>query len=129
MLNDILANALSKTMNNQARGKKTLTIKPSSKLILEVLKIMNENGYIGEVTLEEDGRGGKLKVQMIGAINKCGAIKPRMPVKKDGFEKQEKQFLPARNFGILIISTHQGIMTHDTAKKKGIGGKLLAYCY
>ena len=45
------------------------------------------------------------------------------------FEKYEKRFLPAKDFGIIIMTTPQGIMTHIEAKKKSTGGKLLAYCY
>ncbi|MBN2454630.1 30S ribosomal protein S8 [Candidatus Woesearchaeota archaeon] len=129
MQNDILSDALSNIMNSQAKGKKSIRIKPASMLLKKVLSILNENGYIGEVKVEEDSRGNKFEVQLIGTINKCGAIKPRFPAKKDGFEKFEKIFLPARNFGIIIVSTQQGIMTHESAKNKGIGGKLLAYCY
>ena len=129
MQNDILSNALSNLMNSQAKGKKTVLVRPTSKLIKKVLAIMNENGYLGEIKFEEDGRGNRFEVNLIGTINKCGPIKPRFSVKKDNFEKFEKMFLPARNFGMLIVSTQQGIMTHNAAKNKGIGGKLLAYCY
>ncbi len=45
------------------------------------------------------------------------------------FEKFEKRFLPAKDFGFLILSTSKGIMTHLAAKEKSIGGKLLAYVY
>jgi small subunit ribosomal protein S8 len=50
-------------------------------------------------------------------------------VKRDGFEKYEKRFLPAFNYGILIVTTPNGVMTHEDAKKEGIGGRLLAYVY
>ena len=60
---------------------------------------------------------------------KCGAIKPNFSVKKDGFEKFEKRYLPAKDFGVLIVSTSQGIMTHVEAKEKKLGGKLIAYVY
>jgi small subunit ribosomal protein S8 len=50
-------------------------------------------------------------------------------LKTDEFEKWEKRFLPARGFGILLISTTKGIMTHEDAKKQHLGGKLLAYVY
>ena len=42
---------------------------------------------------------------------------------------REKRYLPAKDFGILIMSTSKGIMTHYDAKKKNLGGKLLSYCY
>ena len=49
--------------------------------------------------------------------------------KKADFEKFERRYLPAKDMGILIVSTPAGIMTHVEAKKKGLGGRLLAYCY
>jgi small subunit ribosomal protein S8 len=126
---DPLANALNHISNCERVGKKVAYIKPASKLIGRVLKVMQDYGYIGEFEFIEDGRAGIFKVELIGKINKCGAIKPRFPVKKLGYEKFEKRYLPARDFGILIVSTTQGVMSHEEAKKKGLGGRLLAYVY
>ncbi len=126
---DPLADALSNIMNHELAGKKTVIIKPASKLIGEVLKIMLQEGYIGEFEYIDDGRAGKFRVQLLGRINKCGVIKPRFPVKKKDFEKWEKRYLPAHDIGILIVSTPQGVMTHKEAIKRGIGGRLLAYVY
>jgi len=50
-------------------------------------------------------------------------------VKAGEFEKFEKRFLPARGFGILIISTTSGVITHEEAREKNIGGKLIGYIY
>ena len=66
---------------------------------------------------------------MAGSINKCGVIKPRFSVKKNEYEKFEKRYLPAHGFGIIIVSTPKGLMMHDEAIEKGLGGKLIAYCY
>jgi len=126
---DPLANALSTIMNNEVRGKKECLIYPASKLIINVLKTMQKEGYIGNIEYIEDGRGGKLKVEVLGSINKCGVIKPRFPVKDDEFEKWEERYLPARDIGILIVSTSKGVMTHIEAKRQGVGGVLLAYVY
>jgi len=129
MLNDSLANALSNILNKENARTKECLIKPSSKIIKEVLKIMKDNYYIGEFKEIEDSKGNILSVQLLNKINKCGVVKPRFSVKKDGYEKFEKRFLLAKDFGILIVSTPLGIMTNNEAKKKRIGGKLLAYCY
>ncbi|MCD6358088.1 MAG: 30S ribosomal protein S8 [Thermoprotei archaeon] len=126
---DTLANALATIKNNEARGKRECIIYPSSKLIIEVLKVMRKAGYIGEVEYIEDGRGGKLRVQLLGRINDCGVIKPRFPVKKDEFEKWEERYLPARDIGLLIVSTSKGVMSHKEAEEVGVGGVLLAYVY
>ena len=66
---------------------------------------------------------------MLGTINKCGVIKPRLGVKKNNFEKFEKRYLPSKDFGFLIVSTSKGLMVHNEAKEKGVGGNLIAYCY
>jgi small subunit ribosomal protein S8 len=129
MMNDPLASVLSNVLNSEKSGHRLVKSKPVSKTIQQVLGKMTELKYLGEVTVENDGRGGTLNINLIGNINKCGAIKPRHAVHKEGFEKFEKRFLPAKDFGVLIVSTPQGVMTHTEAKKKGIGGRLLAYCY
>jgi small subunit ribosomal protein S8 len=44
-------------------------------------------------------------------------------------EYWEKQYLPGKNFGLLILSTSQGVISHEQARKVGIGGELLGYVY
>lgn len=128
-LNDPLSNLMSNINNAENFGKDEITFKPSSKIILKVLKILQSHHYIGDFNEIKTNKGSLVKVNLINRINKCGAIKPRFAVKKDDFEKFEKSFLMAKDFGIIIVSTNQGIMTHVDAKEKGLGGRLLAYCY
>lgn len=129
MLNDPLAAALSKILNAERRNKKEVLIKPASRTIKTVLGIMNLNNYLGSFEEMKDGRGNFLKVSLLGNLNQCGVIKPRFATKKDQFEKWEKRYLPAQGFGLLFVSTPYGILTHDQAKEKNTGGRLLAYCY
>lgn len=129
---DTLANALATIMNNEMRGKKEAIIMPASKLIINVLKIMQQEGYIGEFEYIDDGRWGKVRVQLLGRINKCGVIKPRFSVKYTDLERMPhwlRKYLPSRDIGVLILSTSQGVMTHKEALKRKIGGVLLAYVY
>ena len=128
-MNDALSNALSKIYDNEKTGKKEVIINPSTKVIIRVLDLMSERDYLGKYELTKTNRGDALKLHLLGRINKCGVIKPRFSVKKDGFEKFEKRFLPAQNFGVLIVSTSKGIMIHEEAREKGLGGKLIAYVY
>jgi|SRR3989338_4839453 len=129
VLNDPVSNALSKIMNAEKVTKRDCVIKPFSKTLKDILRIMNERKYIGEISEHQDGKGNFLKVELIGRINGCNAIRPRHSVKKGQFEKFEKRYLPAREFGVLVVSTSQGIMAHDDVKKKRIGGRLIAYVY
>ncbi len=129
VLLDPLANALSNIQNNEIVGKQDVIISPASKIIAATLKIMQRFGYIGEFEYIDDGRAGKFQVQLLGRINKVNVIKPRYSLKKDEFEKWESRFLPAKDFGLLILTTSKGIISHTEAKEMGIGGRLLAYVY
>ncbi|RJS84301.1 30S ribosomal protein S8 [Candidatus Bathyarchaeota archaeon] len=126
---DVLSNGLTTIINNEMRRKRECIIWPASKLLGNTLRVFQMNGYIGEFEFIDDGRTGKFRVQLLGRINKCGAIRPRYPVKAKEIEQWEKMFLPAKGIGILVISTPQGVMSHIEAKKKNLGGRLLAYVY
>jgi small subunit ribosomal protein S8 len=126
---DPLADAMSSIYNSELVGKPEIIVAPASSLIERVLRVMQAKGYIGEFETIDDGKAGRIRIQLMGRTNRCGVIKPRFPVKRDGFEDYEKKFLPAYNYGILIVTTPQGVMTHEEAKKRGIGGRLLAYVY
>jgi small subunit ribosomal protein S8 len=69
------------------------------------------------------------KVVLSGQINDCGVIRPRYSVKRDDLERYEARYLPAQDFGVLILTTTKGVLSHADAKKDGVGGKLLAYVY
>jgi small subunit ribosomal protein S8 len=129
MLNDTLATALSKILNFEKIGRKDCLVMPVSTTMKKVFELLNTHGYIGQAELVSDARGGALKVHLLGKINKCGVIKPRYAVGKLDYEKFEKRYLPAKNVGVLIVSTPKGLMTHDDAKKHQHGGRLVAYCY
>lgn len=129
MQSDPLNDAMSVMKNASSIGKSECMIQPSSKLIGRVLKVMQDHGYVNQFEYVEDGKAGKFRVMMKGAINNCGVIKPRYSVKVSDFEKFEARFLPAQDFGVLILTTTEGVMTHTDAKEKGVGGKLLAYVY
>ena len=129
MLNDPLAAAMTKILNAERVGKREVSVKPASKIFKRVLTIMNDLRYIGSFEEIADGKGGQIKINLLGSINKCGVIKPRFASKNTEFEKWEKRYLPAKDFGIIVVSTPLGIMTHLEAKQKNSGGRLLAYCY
>lgn len=127
--NDPLANILSKMNNAERNAMKECLISFHSKFIRNVLSLMKDHGYIGEIEEVENTRGDFYKINLLGKINNCNVIKPQFSVKTDEFEKYEKRFLPAKDFGIIIVTTPAGLMTHEDAKKKNVGGRLIAYCY
>lgn len=128
-LTDPLANALSNIYNNEERRKNECIISPASKLIGQVLRVMQKNGYIGEFEFIDDGKSGKFRVQLLGRINKCGAIKPRFPVKMDSIEAWERKFLPAREVGVIVMTTPKGVISHKEAINLKTGGRFLAFMF
>ena len=125
MLNDPLAAALAKISNAERVGKKEIVIAAASNLLKRVLVIMNDHQFIGAFEEANSEKGSTLKVNLLGNLNSCGVIKPRFSTKHNSFEKWEKRYLPAKDFGLIVVSTPQGIMTHLDAKQKKTGGRLL----
>ena len=125
----VLSNLFASLQNAEMRRKKECTVIPASNLASEVLRVLKKGTYIGEFEKIEDGVGGKLKVELLGRINKCGVISPRFPVKASKLVDWEHRYLPAVEVGTLIVSTPQGVMSHVEAREKKIGGRLLGYVY
>ena len=124
-MNDILGSALSDINNSEKAGKKELIVR-QSKLVVQVLQLMQEHLYIGEF---EKTPNNKIKVRLLGNINKCNVIKPRYPFQKNSTEKFEKRYLPAKGFGMIIVSTSKGITTLEKCRELSTGGRLLSYVY
>ncbi len=127
--NDPLASALSGLNNAESVGHLKQTIRPASNEIGSVLEVFYDRGYIDGFQFVDDGRAGIFEVELKGAINECGAVKPRYSAGADEFEKWEKRFLPARDYGTLIVTTSHGIMSHYEAREAGVGGQVIAYVY
>ncbi|MBD3263076.1 30S ribosomal protein S8 [Candidatus Woesearchaeota archaeon] len=129
MEHDVLARALSAINNAGARGKTKLVVKPVSKLLKAVLSKLKKEKYIEDFKFIDDKKGGIFEIKLSGTINKIGAIKPKFSVTLETYEKYEKRYLPAKDFGRIIVSTPKGVLTHIEAKDKNLGGILLAYVY
>lgn len=126
---DPLADALSGLDNAESVGHLTHTVAPASNLIGSVLEVLYDRGYIDGFEYVEDGKAGKFEVELRGAINRCGAVKPRYSVGADELEEWEKQYLPARDYGALVVTTSRGVMSHYEARDAGVGGQVIAYVY
>ena len=127
--NDTLSDALSGIDNAERVGHLRHTVAPASNLIGNVLAVFEERGFIDSYEFVDDGKAGQYEVELRGAINQCGAIKPRYSVGADGFEDWEKRYLPAQNYGALVVTSSRGVMSHAEARQEGVGGQLVAYVY
>ena len=126
MSQDIVADALNMMRNAKKAGKEIIEVKRISMLLVEILKIMKQEGAIKKYKINSKDKTIEIT---LGDISECRAIKPRFTVKKDEIEKYRRRYLPARNIGTIIISTNKGLITHEEAFEEKIGGSLIAYFY
>ncbi len=123
MSQDVISDTLNQIMNAKRARKNYVTIKRHSNLLVSVLEIAKKHKYIEEYKIK--GREMEIKFK----LNNCKAIKPRFDISVSDVEKYVRRYLPARNFWIIIVSTSSGLMTHEEALEKNIGGSLIAYFY
>ena len=126
MSQDIIADALNMIRNAKKAKKEIVEVKRISKLLIEVLKIMKQEGAVKKYKIDSED---KSLTVTLGEVNDCKSIKPRFTCSADQIEKYRRRYLPARDVGTLIISTNKGLMTNKEAQEEGIGGCLIAYFY
>merc|ERR1711881_98033 len=124
-----LADALKSMSNAEKRNKRQVLIRPSSKVIVQFLRVMQRHGYIGEFEEIDDHRSGKIVVHLNGRISKCGVISPRYNVAVADMEKWQTNLLPSRQFGHVVFTTSAGIIDHEECRKRHVGGKVLGFFF
>ena len=124
MSQDIVSDGLNRIMNAKRAGKTEVTLKHSSKFLVNVLAIGKLKKYISDYHTTPHGL-----IVEFGNFNSCRAVKPRYIVKVGDIDKYMRRYLPAKGMGIIVISTSKGLVTHQTAMEKNIGGSIIAYFY
>ncbi len=125
---DRLSDAINTIKTNEYIGRGECAIL-STKLTRAVIDVMLRNSYITGYEEFSDRYVKKLRIFLANKINEIGVIKPRIAVTNGSIQQYESRFIPSRDFGILIVSTSQGLLTNKEAKEKGVGGRLIAYVY
>ena len=129
VLISVLSDALKTILNAERAGKRQVLIRPSSKVIIRFLKLMQKRNYIGDFEVVDDRRGGKVVIELLGRINKCGVISPRFDIGVTEYEKVAANLLPSRQFGYIVMTTNIGIIDQEKARRRHVGGKILGFFY
>lgn len=124
----MLADSLNKIKNSESLGRQECTVS-ATKLMRNVALALKKNSYINDFEEVQEGKFKELRIKLSNRINDIGVVKPRHAVKFDEYQKYETRYIPSRDFGLLIVSTPQGVMSNKEAKEKHTGGRLLAYVY
>lgn len=127
MITDPIADMLTRIRNAQAVKKLEVLI-PFSILKFEIAKILKHEDYIAEFEKIEEDKFPQLKIILKYNENKASAISNIKRISKPGrriYVSKNKIPRVLNNLGLVIISTSQGLMTGNEAKRKGVGGEVL----
>jgi small subunit ribosomal protein S8 len=130
-MTDPIADMLTRIRNANSAYKASTTM-PSSKKLVEIAKIMKQEGYIAEYqiiagepqdSLEVTLKYGPKKERTITGIRRISKPGLRVYAKKDELPRV------LGGLGIAVISTSHGVMTERSARKQGVGGEVIAYIW
>ena len=131
VMTDPIADMLTRIRN--ANQMKHLTVLvPASKIKLEILNVIKEEGYIEDVEFVEDGKQGEIKVTLKYTEKKERVIKGITRISKPGlrvYAKSTEMPKVLNGLGVAVVSTSNGVMTDREARQKHLGGEVIAYIW
>ena len=130
-MTDPIADMLTRIRNANMVSHESVEI-PSSKLKVELAKLLKEEGFITDYEVKEVGKFKVLNITLKYDMNKKTVITKLERISKPGL----RNYCKAKNLpkvlggmGIAIVSTSKGLLTDRKARKENIGGEVLCYVY
>ncbi len=126
-MTDPVSDFLTRIRNASEAKHETVDV-PSSKLKVELARIMKDEGYIANYALVQDNKQGVIRIQLRYGAGRMPAISSVERVSRPGCRVYaRKSEIPAvlGGLGICVLSTSQGVLTGKQAQEKGLGGEVL----
>ena len=127
MMNDIIADGLTRIRNAAMRGLEYTTLM-HSKLMEDVLKVFKDKGYIEDYKIIEEGNKKFINVSLKYDENGNSVINEVKRISKPG-RRVYKGYQDIKNykngFGTLVVSTNKGVLPNDEAYKQKVGGEVI----
>jgi len=123
----ILNDALRAVVNAERRSKSTVELQPISTVMSSFLEIMKDRGYIKNFYVYDPHRVGRITVELQGRVTDCRALTYRQDIKAKEIEAYRLRNLPTRQWGYVVITTPDGILDHEEAISRNVGGQVLGY--
>ncbi|MBQ2891583.1 MAG: 30S ribosomal protein S8 [Bacilli bacterium] len=130
VMTDPIADMLTRVRNAIQRKHATVLV-PASKLKLEILRVLKEEGYISDFEKIEDEKQGMISITL-KYVEKTPVIKGLKRISKPGLKVYAKRNeLPRvlNGLGVAIVSTSRGVMSDRSARKENLGGEVLAFVW
>lgn len=126
-MTDPIADMLTRIRNGIIANFDTVDV-PSSKLKINIAKILKSEGFIKNYKVIADKRQGLIRIflkydengePVIGGLKRVSRSSCRV------FAKKDKVPMVLNGYGINVLSTSKGVMTDKQARKLGVGGEIL----
>ena len=130
VMTDPIADMLTRIRNANLRKHPTVSV-PASKIKLEILRVLKEEGYISDFVKIEDDKQGMISITL-KYVNKTSVIKGLKRISKPGLKVYAKRNeLPKvlNGLGVAVVSTSGGVMSDREARQKNLGGEVLAFVW
>ena len=130
-ITDPIADLLTRIRNASSSKHETVDV-PASNMKKAIVEILNDEGYIKDFQVIEDGKQGVIRITLKYGPNKERVISGLKRVSKPGlrfYASVDELPRVLKGLGIAIVSTSKGIMTDKEARKQHVGGEVLAYIW
>jgi small subunit ribosomal protein S8 len=131
MMTDPIADMLTRVRNALQAGHANVVM-PASRLKVEIARVLREEGYIRGFDVQEDKGKRTLRIQLRYAGKKQPLMLGLKRISRPGLRVYSKRSEIPRVYGgvgMAILSTPQGVMTGDQARRQGVGGEILCHVW
>jgi small subunit ribosomal protein S8 len=131
MMTDPVADMLTRIRNANKAMQEHATM-PSSKLKIEIARLLKEEGYIRDYRVDDSGTHPNLVVELKYGRNRERIITDLKRISKPGrriYARKDRLPRVLGGMGVAILSTSGGLITSRTAEQKGVGGEVLAFIW
>lgn len=131
VVTDPIADMLTRIRNGLATRKRYVVV-PSSKLKLELARVLKAEGYIEHYDVTKDRPQPMLRIQLKYTEDNRPVVTGLERVSRPGrlvYTKRQQIPLVLSGMGIAVLSTPRGIMTGKKAYRLGLGGEVLCYIW
>ncbi len=130
-ITDPISDMLTRIRNGNAANKDSVSM-PSSKVLVEVARVICEEGYIEGYTVEDTKPQKTLHITLKYGPKRAKIIRGIKRISKPGlriYSKAEDLPRVIGGLGIAVISTSKGMMCDRDARKLGVGGEVICYVW
>jgi len=126
-LTDPIADMLTRIRNALSRGHERIDM-PSSKMRVEIARVLKKEGYIKDYRAFKDGNRDALRITLKYTPEQKSTITTMRRVSKPScriYVGKDEIPMVLNGLGVAVLSTSRGIMTDAEARENGVGGEIL----